>query len=83
MDTDDAGNGRRGSRAAPSPGLLERLRECYGLDGTDEAQDLGGSSCLNLRVTAGGRLELQRSAAVTCPAPRPGRRLRIPESRGR
>src|SRR5437762_2854699 len=60
MDTDDAGNGRRGSRAAPSPGLLERLRECYGLDVTDEAQDLGGSSCLNLRVTAGGRRYVAR-----------------------
>src|SRR5438874_5162087 len=60
MGTDDAGNGRRGSRATPSPGLLERLRERYGLDGPDEAQDLGGSSCLNLQVTAGGRRYVAR-----------------------
>src|SRR5215216_2405116 len=50
MGNDDAGNGRRGSRAAPSPALLERLRERYGLIGTDDPQDLGGSSCLNLLV---------------------------------
>jgi Ser/Thr protein kinase RdoA (MazF antagonist) len=55
MSMDDAGNGLRGSRATPSPGLLEQLRERYGLDGTDEARDLGGSSSLNLLVTAGGR----------------------------
>src|SRR5687767_2364027 len=54
MGKDDAGNGRRGSRATASPRLLELLRVRYGLDGTDEARDLGGSSCLNLLVTAGG-----------------------------
>lgn len=54
MGSDDAGNGLRGLRATPSPRLLEVLRERYGLDGTDEARDLGGSSCLNLLVVAGG-----------------------------
>jgi homoserine kinase type II len=33
---------------------LERLRERYDLDRTDNIQDLGGSSCPNLLVTAGG-----------------------------
>jgi Ser/Thr protein kinase RdoA (MazF antagonist) len=55
MSNDDAGNGLRGSRAVPSPRLFELLRERYGLDGTEEAQDLGGSSCLNLLVSAEGR----------------------------
>jgi Ser/Thr protein kinase RdoA (MazF antagonist) len=54
MDRDDAGNGLRGLRATPSPRLFELLRERYGLDGTDEARDLGGSSNLNLLVAAGG-----------------------------
>jgi len=53
MGSDDAGGGRRGARAAPTPRLVELLRERYGLDGGDEAQDLGGSSCLNLLVTRG------------------------------
>lgn len=34
----------------PSPRLLGVLRERYGLDAADDAQDLGGSSCLNLQV---------------------------------
>src|SRR6266849_2746406 len=55
MSTDDAGNGRRGSRATLSPRLLEILHERYGLDEGDEARDLGGSSSLNLLVAAGGR----------------------------
>jgi Ser/Thr protein kinase RdoA (MazF antagonist) len=54
MSNDDAGNGLRGPRAVSSPRLLELLRERYGLDESDEAHDLGGSSCLNLQVTAGG-----------------------------
>src|SRR5947209_6595615 len=54
MSDDNAGNGLRGSRAAPTPRLLAFLRERYGLDDTGEARDLGGSSCLNLWVTAGG-----------------------------
>jgi homoserine kinase type II len=53
MGIDDAGNGLRGARAALSPRLLERLRECYGLDGAEEPRDLGGSSCLNLLLAAG------------------------------
>jgi homoserine kinase type II len=52
---DNAGNGLRGLRATPSPQLFELLCERYGLDSTDEARDLGGSSNLNLRVAAGGR----------------------------
>ena len=36
---DDAGNGLRGARATPSPKLFELLRESYGLDGSDEAQE--------------------------------------------
>src|SRR5690242_8917840 len=51
---DDADNGRRGSRARPSPGLLELLRGSYGLEPAGDARDLGGSSSLNLLVTRGG-----------------------------
>ncbi len=51
---DDAGNGLRGLRASPSPRLFDLLRERYGLEGTDEARDLGGSSNLNLLVADGG-----------------------------
>jgi Ser/Thr protein kinase RdoA (MazF antagonist) len=54
MGMDDAGNGRRGVRATPSPRLLEVLRECYGLDRIDETRDLGGASHLNLLVATGG-----------------------------
>src|SRR5688500_4030379 len=54
MGRDDAGNGLRGSRATLSPRLLELLHERYGLDGTGEARDLGGSSCLNLRIAIEG-----------------------------
>src|SRR5215471_19229442 len=56
MDSDDAGNGRRGMRATPSPRLFELIRERYGFDNIDEARDLGGSSNLNLFLaTSGGR----------------------------
>jgi Ser/Thr protein kinase RdoA (MazF antagonist) len=51
---DNAADGLRGLRATPSPRLLEQLCEQYGLDATDEALDLGGSSCLNLLVAASG-----------------------------
>jgi hypothetical protein len=54
MGMDDAGNGRRGVRATPSPRLLEVLRECYGRDRIDETRDLGGASHLNLLVATGG-----------------------------
>src|SRR5579859_5447634 len=59
MSNDNAGNGLRGSRATLSPELLACLRERYGLDDTGDrpegTRDLGGSSALNLLVTAGGR----------------------------
>jgi Ser/Thr protein kinase RdoA (MazF antagonist) len=54
MSMDDAGNGRRGARAAPTPALLALLRDRYGLPGTDAARDLGGSSNLNLLIPAAG-----------------------------
>lgn len=54
MSMDNAGNGQRGSRAIPSARLIEQLRERYGLDEAEEPLDLGGSSCLTLRVSAGG-----------------------------
>jgi homoserine kinase type II len=60
MDSHEAGNGLRGLRAAPSPGLLEQLRERYGLDISDEARDLGGSSSLNLQVATGNKLYVAR-----------------------
>ena len=40
------------SRGAASPQLFAALHDQYGIDGTS-AQDLGGSSNLNLRLTAG------------------------------
>jgi Ser/Thr protein kinase RdoA (MazF antagonist) len=54
MGRDNAGNGLRGVRATPCPRLYELLRDCYGLEGADEARDLGGSSNLNLLVETGG-----------------------------
>lgn len=50
---DDAGQGRRGLRATPSPALLAALRDHYGLVPAAGDADLGGSSNLNLRVTDG------------------------------
>jgi Ser/Thr protein kinase RdoA (MazF antagonist) len=49
---DDAGNGRRGARAAPSATVLAALRERYGITGS-RVEDLGGSSNLNLLVAGG------------------------------
>lgn len=46
---DDAGQGRRGLRATPSPALFHVLRERYGID-AEGAVDLGGSSNLNLLI---------------------------------
>jgi homoserine kinase type II len=50
---DNAGGGRRGLRAAPSPDLFERVREAYGIAADESAIDLGGSANLNLLI--GGR----------------------------
>jgi homoserine kinase type II len=52
---DDARNGLRGLRAAPSEKLYDLLRGRYGLDPTEEPRDLGGSSSLNLLIAAGGQ----------------------------
>lgn len=49
---DNAGQGRRGLRARPSPALFRVLRERYGID-AEGAVDLGGSANLNLLI--GGR----------------------------
>lgn len=46
---DNAGQGRRGLRARPSPALFQVLRERYGID-ADGAVDLGGSANLNLLI---------------------------------
>lgn len=46
---DNAGQGRRGLRASPSPALFHVLRERYGLD-AESIADLGGSANLNLLV---------------------------------
>jgi homoserine kinase type II len=45
---DDADDGRRGLRARPGPGLLQAVRDHWGLSWFAEAVDLGGSSSLNL-----------------------------------
>lgn len=47
---DNAGGGRRGLRATPSPELFERLREAYGIETDEGVIDLGGSANLNLLV---------------------------------
>jgi Ser/Thr protein kinase RdoA (MazF antagonist) len=47
---DDADVGLRGLRARPGPGLLQALRDHWGLGRSFEAVDLGGSSSLNLLV---------------------------------
>jgi homoserine kinase type II len=39
-------------RARPTPALLDLLRDHYGIDGPADVTDLGGSSNLNLLVTA-------------------------------
>jgi hypothetical protein len=56
---DDVDGGRRGLRARAGPQLLAALREHYRLDG-DTGADLGGSSSLNLLVTADGRRYVAR-----------------------
>ena len=48
---DNAGCGQRGLRAAPSPELFKLLHDCYGIEASEDAVDLGGSSSLNLLVT--------------------------------
>jgi Ser/Thr protein kinase RdoA (MazF antagonist) len=67
---DNAGDGLRGLRAIQSPRLLELLCEQYGLDPTDEALDLGGSSCLNLLVAVGGIRHVARVYRPYVSAPR-------------
>jgi len=47
---DDADRGRRGLRARPGPGLWRALRGHWGLEGSAQVADLGGSSSLNLLV---------------------------------
>src|SRR5712691_1539516 len=47
---DDAGGGLRGLRAGPSRGLLDAVRQAYGLDFNTDPVDLGGSSNLNLLI---------------------------------
>src|SRR6266545_7244456 len=47
---DDADGGRRGLRARPGPGLLQALRDHWGLGWFAKRVDLGGSSSLNLLV---------------------------------
>jgi Ser/Thr protein kinase RdoA (MazF antagonist) len=50
---DDAGGGLRGLRAAPSRELLDAVRQAYGVFGSTDPVDLGGSSNLNLLVRDG------------------------------
>jgi Ser/Thr protein kinase RdoA (MazF antagonist) len=47
---DDAGGGKRGLRAVPSPELLDLIDLRYGVDCGSDTVDLGGSSSLNLLV---------------------------------
>lgn len=47
---DNAGGGRRGLRATPSPELFALLRQAYGIGADGIAVDLGGSANLNLLV---------------------------------
>lgn len=49
---DDAGEGLRGLRAAPTAELTQALLRRYGIDGR-QSRDLGGSSNLNLLVSDG------------------------------
>ncbi|MBS4197795.1 phosphotransferase enzyme family protein [Lederbergia citri] len=49
---DNAGSGRRGLRAVPSIDLLNSVRDAYNLPISNDIFDLGGSSNLNLLVTA-------------------------------
>ncbi len=53
MIMDNAGGGRRGLRATPSPELFKALHDCYKIDGGNDAVDLGGSSSLNLLLPNG------------------------------
>jgi len=58
---DDADGGRRGLRARPGPGLLQALRDHWGLGGFAERIDLGGSSSLNLLVGEADRRYVARA----------------------
>jgi Ser/Thr protein kinase RdoA (MazF antagonist) len=57
---DDADGGRRGLRARPGPGLLQALRDHWGLGGLAGAVDLGGSSSLNLLIRDGDHRSVVR-----------------------
>src|SRR5438477_5716351 len=57
---DNARNGLRGLRAAPSPKLLDLLRERYGFDRIRGVRDLSGSSNLNLMIAAADRRYVAR-----------------------
>jgi len=50
MKMDNAGGGRRGLRAIPSPELFEVLHDRYEIHAGNDIVDLGGSSSLNLLV---------------------------------
>lgn len=60
MVSDNAGGGRRGSRATASPELVAFVAEAWGLDLERPAIDLGGSSNLNLRLDANGQQYVAR-----------------------
>jgi homoserine kinase type II len=47
-ELDDALGGRRGLRAEYSPTLLESVKRNYGIEPSEDPQDLGGSSNLNV-----------------------------------
>lgn len=75
---DDADGGRRGLRARPGPALWRVLQEHWGLEGSAEAVDLGGSSSLNLLVRDASR---QSVARVHRPLVTPGRLGAIHQAR--
>jgi len=67
---DDADGGRRGLRGRPGPGLLQALRDHWGLARPAEQVDLGGSSSLNLLVVhADRRLVVSPQRTVAEPPP--------------
>ncbi|MBS4202427.1 phosphotransferase [Bacillus sp. FJAT-49732] len=51
-NADNAGGGKRGLRAIPTKDLLEAIRDAFNLPISNDVIDLGGSSNLNLLVTA-------------------------------
>lgn len=66
---DNAGGGQRGLRATPSPQLLQILSEAYRIEATAPPVDLGGSSSLNLLISAAsGRFVLRVYRPYITPA---------------